>query len=95
MKKPGLTRGFLMTAMLFGAVTMFAGNGYASLYAGAGTRTDNTTESSGDSGYAGAGNRSLYAGAGDRSDDTSASQTNTNETTVETVFSNIITAFFG
>ncbi len=77
MKKPGLTRGFLMTAMIFGAVTMFAGNSYA------------------DSGYIGAGNRSGFAGAGNRSDDTSTSQTNTNETTVETVISDIITAIFG
>ena len=82
--------------MIFGGIMVSAGNSYAdSLYAGSGNRTDDTTENSRDSLYAGAGNRSLYAGAGDRSDDTTVSETSNNETTIQTLFSDIIVTIFG
>ncbi len=102
MKKLKLIRGFLMTAIIAGGIVVFAGNGYASLYAGAGNRTDDTTESSRDSGYIGAGNRtdnittessrSLYAGAGNRSEDAAVLE---NETDIETLISEVITMIWG
>jgi hypothetical protein len=86
MKKLKLIRGFLMTAMIAGGIMMFDGNGYAIGFAGAGNRTDDTTESSRDSGYIGAGNRS---------EDTTVSESEVNENIVESFISEVITVIWG
>lgn len=94
MKKQNLIRGFLMTALLSGGIIMSAGDVYASSgYFGAGNRTDNTESSR--SGYLGAGDRSGYAGAGSRTDNTTIAETNTDETTIGTIFSDLIIMIIG